>query len=193
MDIMNLPYQHPITGASVYYRAITNPRWLLENSSQGSFVNRFMAMMSANYKVNDWLSATYRVGIDSYDENQEYWVQKGSVGYPSDVSAFGTGLLRTSDGNNVITDQNFILTGQKNVNDDIDVTFNVGVNHRDDQYAQTGLESTNQVVFGLISHRNFTTTNSRDLRHNNLSYERRRILMGAYGELLLVTKLLVPT
>lgn len=182
IDLMNLPYQHPITGASVYYRGITNPRWLLENSSQGSFVNRFMAMMGANYKVNDWLSATYRVGIDSYDENQEYWVQKGSVGYPSDVAAFGTGLLRTSDGNNVITDQNFIVTGNRNINDDIDVTFNVGVNHRDDKYSQTGLESTNQVVYGLISHRNFTTTNSRDLRQNNLSYLQRRIIMGAYGD-----------
>ncbi|MBK8700357.1 MAG: SusC/RagA family TonB-linked outer membrane protein [Saprospiraceae bacterium] len=183
IDLMNLPYQNPITGASVYYRAITNPRWLLENSSQGSFVNRFMSMMGATYKVNDWLTANYRIGVDSYDENQEYWVQKGSVGYVADVAAFGTGLLRTTDGNNVITDQNFGISGQRELNDDLDITFNVGANHRDDKYSQTGLESSNQVVFGLISHRNFTTTNSRDLRNNNLSYIQRRIIMGLYGDL----------
>jgi TonB-linked SusC/RagA family outer membrane protein len=182
IDLTNWPYQHPVTGASVYYRGITNPYWILDNTKQGSYTNRLLSMISANYKVTDWLTANYRVGVDTYDEDQEYYTQKGSVGYPAGVAAFGTGLLRTTNGNNTITDHTFSLAGNRNINSDIDVSFNLGFNHRDDQYTQVGLESTNQVVFGLVNHRNFTVSNSRDLRGANLSYEQRRILQGVFGD-----------
>jgi TonB-linked SusC/RagA family outer membrane protein len=182
IDLMNLPYQNPITGASVYYRAITNPRWILDNTSQASKVNRFLTSFGTSYKINNWLSANYRLGLDSYNEAQSYHVQRGSVGYPSGVSNFGLGILRTTGGNNLIVDNNITLAGQKDLSSDINLSFNVGVNNRDDKYVQDGLESTSQVVFGLVSHRNFETTRSRDIRNNNLSYESRRILMGAFGD-----------
>ena len=185
IDLMNLPYQNPVTGASVYYRGITNPRWILENASQGSKVNRFISVLGANYQITDWLTANYKIGVDNYDEAQEYWVNRGAVGFPSAVAAFGTGLLRTSNGNNNIVDHNLSLSGTRKINDDLDISFNLGVNHRDDQYVQYGQESTNQVVFGLISHRNFTNNSTRDLRGNNLSYTSRRIIMGAFGDVTL--------
>ena len=185
IDLMNLPYQNPITGASVYYRGITNPRWLLENSQQGSITNRFLTMASAGYQMLDWLKATYTLGIDTYDEDQKYYVQRGAVGFPTtpvDVSAFATGLLRTSNGNNIVTDHNIRLTANRQLSNDIDLIATAGFNHRTDEYKQTGLESTNQVVFGLIAHNNFTKSASRDLRGSELSFTSKQIIMGAFGE-----------
>lgn len=185
IDFMNWPYQNPITGASVYYRNgndVTNPRWLLENARQGSYVNRFLSSMSTSYKLTDWLSATYRLGVDVYNEKQEYYVNKGSVGYPTAVSAFSSGLYRTINGTNSIYDHSFILNGNKNITKDIDLTANIGVNGRQDNYAQVGLESQGQVVFGLLEHRNFSNVNSRDIRNNNLNYRSRTNLLGAFAD-----------
>lgn len=188
IDLMGWPYKHPVTGASVYYRnnnSITHPRWLLENSRQGSYTNRFLSSMAANYQVLDWLKATYRLGIDSYTENQEYWVNRGSVGYPAEVAAFATGLYRTTSGTNTIYDHSIILSGAKNINADIDFTANVGVNARQDTYQQQGLESSNQVVYGLLEHRNFIDNNDRSIRNENLNRYERINLLGAFADVTL--------
>ena len=188
IDLMGWPYQNPVTGTPIYYRNggdITNPRWLLDNSRQGSYVNRFMSSMSATYSLIDWLKLSYRLGIDSYNEDQEYYVNRGASGFPNtpvDLTSFATGLYRTTAGKNTIYDHSIILSGGKNITTDIDFTANVGVNGRQDTYEQSGLESTNQVVFGLLEHRNFISNNDRDIRGNNLNYFERRNLLGAFAD-----------
>lgn len=185
IDLMNWPYQNPVTGASVYYRNggdITNPRWILDNTRQGSYVNRFMSQMNANYNLLDWMKLTYRVGIDVYNENQEYWVNKGSAGYPSAVANFASGLFRTTNGVNSIVDQSFILSGSHEINDNFDFSANIGVNNRSDTYEQDGMESINQVVFGIQNHRNFVVNNDQDIRGNNLDFRRRVNLLGAFAD-----------
>jgi TonB-linked SusC/RagA family outer membrane protein len=185
MDLMNWPYQNPLTGASVYYRnnnSITNPRWLLENSRQGSYVDRFFSQANVNYSLLNWLKLTYRLGLDTYNENQEYYVNKGSVGYVADVAVFANGLYRTTSGRNTIYDHSVILSGGRNITDAIDFTANIGVNGRQDDYRQQGLESSNQVVYGLLEHRNFIDNNDRSLRGDNLNYFQRSLLLGAFAD-----------
>lgn len=188
IDLMNWPYQNPITGGSVYYRNggdVTNPRWLLENSRQGSYTDRFLSVMSASYDILDWMKLSYRLGLDSYTEDQEYYVNRGASGFPSAVSAFATGLYRTVNATNTIYDHSFILSGGKNITEDLDFTANIGVNGRQDTYQQDGLESTNQVVYGFLNHRNFVTNNDQSIRGNNLDYFERRILLGAFADVTL--------
>ena len=185
IDLMGLPYTNPITGGSLYYRnnnSITNPRWLLENSGQTSNVNRFFNTINVNYDVTSWLKATYRLGIDTYTEQQSYFVNKGSVGYVTDVAALANGLYRTTTGTNTIYDNSALLTANKYLTDDIDLTAVIGVNGRQDNYIQEGISSQDQVVFGLLEHRNFITSNSRDIRLNNLNYRERRNILGAFAD-----------
>lgn len=116
INLMGWAYENPFTGAPVYYRNgndITNPRWLLENSGQTSYTDRFMSVMSASYDILDWLKASYRIGIDSYTENQEYYVNRGARGFPADISTFSTGLYRTTTGVNTIYDHSAILSAVK--------------------------------------------------------------------------------
>jgi TonB-linked SusC/RagA family outer membrane protein len=183
MNLMGWPYQNPVTGASVYYRnnnSITNPRWLLDNSRQGSLTNRFFGMMSANYALTDWLRLTYRMGLDNYAENQEYYINKGAVGFPSTAAVLGTGLYRTTTGVGNITDHTAILTFNKELTQDFNLTANLGVSSRTDTYKQEGMESTNQVVFGLLSHRNFIDNNDVTFRGGNLAYQRKKVILGAF-------------
>jgi TonB-linked SusC/RagA family outer membrane protein len=188
IDLMNWPYQNPLTGASVYYRnnnSITNPRWLLENAGQTNNVNRFLSSFSANYSLTDWLKATYRLGIDSYNEEQSYYSNRGATGFPVEVAAMSTGFYRTTNGVNTIYDHSFILSGNRSINKEIDLTANIGVNGRQDNYIQKGLESQGQVVFGLLEHRNFANVNSRDIRGNNMNFRERRNILGAFADVTL--------
>lgn len=183
LDITNWPYQHPVTGENVYYRntnGITNPRWVLNNALQTSLTNRFFSNISFNYDVTDWLKVSYRLGLDTYAERQTYSVQKGSVGYPSAAALIGTGLYRTVNVNNTILDHSFITSIQRDLNADLELNGIVGLNARTDEFVQTGLESSQQVVFGLLEHRNFATTTSRDFRGNNLNSTSRRSWYGVY-------------
>ncbi len=186
IDLTNWPFQNPVTGASVYYRNgndITNPRWLLDNSRVSSNTNRFFSNVSFNYDVTDWLKLTYRLGLDTYSEKQSYWVNKGAVGFPNSAAIFASGLLRTTDVTNTIIDHSVIASIQKKINADLDLTGIVGFNVRKDDFAQNGLESSGQVVFGLVEHRNFSNASSRDFRNTNRSNLNRistKTVVGAY-------------
>jgi len=183
IDLMGLPYEHPITKENIYYRnnnSITNPRWLLDHSRQTSLTNRFFSNIALNYDFTDWLKVSYRIGLDTYHEAQSYWLNKGSVGYPTSAALLANGLYRSIDGSNSIIDHTVMATIQQEFSKDFDFTGIVGFNSRTDEYEQTGLESSGQVVFGLLEHRNFSTTSSRDFRNNNLNYKTRRSWVGAY-------------
>lgn len=188
IDLMNWPYQNPITGAPIYYRNggdITNPRWLLDNARQGSYTDRLLSSMGLSYALLDWMKLSYRLGIDTYNESQEYYVNRGASGFPTALAAFGTGLYRTTAGNNEIYDHSLILSINRNLTSDIDITANVGVNGRQDTYKQQGVESTNQVVFGILEHRNFIDHNTRNLRNTQLNFYRRQIWLGAFADVTL--------
>jgi TonB-linked SusC/RagA family outer membrane protein len=191
IDLMGWPYQNPVTGGPVYYRNggdITNPRWLLENSRQGSYTNRFFSSMGATYDILDWLKLNYTLGIDSYGEDQEYYVNKGASGFPItpvDVTPFGTGLYRTTSAANTIFDHTVRFSGSRNLTDAIDISANVGVNARQDTYEQQGVESTGQIAFGVLEHRNFANHNTRDLRGVELNYFSRQIWLGAFADVTL--------
>lgn len=186
IDIERWPFQHPITGGNIYYRNgndIANSKWVLNNSKQTSQTNRFFNNISFNYDLTDWLTVTYRLGLDTYSEKLGYYVNKGGSGFPNDALIFGTGLYRTTDVTNTIVDHSALATIQRKLNADIDLTAIVGGNVRTDEYVQSGLESTGQVVFGLIEHRNFSNTASRDFRNtslSNLNKRRRQTWAGVY-------------
>lgn len=183
MDLMGWPYENPLTHASVYYRndnSITHPRWLLYNSAQESETNRFFTNVSLNYQFFDWLKVTYRLGLDTYNEKQSYWLNRGSVGYPTEAALLSTGLYRTVNFINTIIDHSAIASINKELSPDLDLTGIIGFNSRTDTNEQAGLESSGQVVFGLVEHRNFLQTTARDFRGNNLNTYNRRTWIGAY-------------
>jgi TonB-linked SusC/RagA family outer membrane protein len=183
IDLMGWPYENPNTHSSIYYRNgndITNPRWLLYNSQQTSLTNRFFSNISFNYDITDWMKVSYRLGYDTYSEKQTYWLNKGSVGYPSDIGLLSNGLYRSVTANNSIIDHTLMGTVQRDISNDIDFTGIVGFNSRTDNYEQSGLESSGQAKYGLIEHRNFAATTSRDFRGNNLNSISSRTWVGTY-------------
>jgi len=182
IDLMGWPYENPNDHSMVYYRndnGITNPRWLLENARQTNVTNRFFSSQSLNYKLTDWLNFTYRLGFDTYNERQSYWNNKGGGnGFDSHLTP---GAYRAVSDNNTVLDHSLMANFAKEINENWNITGVVGGNYRSNKYAQTGLESLGQVVYGLIEHRNFTSTLPTDWRGNPLNYVRNSAIGGLYG------------
>lgn len=177
VDLTNIPYQ-AADGRSVYYRSgndIQNPYWTVANSKTSQETDRFTGNMSMSYALNDWMNLTYRVGLDTYTELNSYGQNRGGVDGPT------LGILRTTSVRNSIWNHDLILSGERNLSDDLNLTATFGANSRRDTYAQDGIESQGQLVFGVLEHYNFTTPSSvNSFSGANLNQNFEENLVGVY-------------
>jgi len=155
IDLMGWEYQNPLDGSSVYYRAnngIQNPRWTVENATTQQLVNRVFGNFQVKYEIMKGLTASYRIGLDNYSEQQILRVNKGGV---SGGPKFVNGLYRTTDAIKTIWDHTGLLNYSTPLSSDFSLTADAGINYRIDKYTQEGMLSNQQLVFGVFDHSNF--------------------------------------
>lgn len=177
VDLMGLPYEKPSDHSQVYYRndnGIQNPVWTLYNSFTVDKVSRVYGQMSVKYDLLKNLNLTYRVGYDNYTEYQEYSQNKGGVATP-------TGILRSSTGTNTIWDHSILLSYNQALNNNFNLNFDGGVNARKDIYDQTGMTSTQQLVYGLMNHANFINHTTTSENGRSLVYSTETLGLGVFG------------
>ena len=173
-NLFGLPYERPDTGGSVYYRGnngMQHPLWTLHNAHDRDDVTRFIGNMGLSYEIADFLSISYRIGIDRTSLMNNYMINKNGVqGYAVN------GRYMTSNRNNVNYDQTVNLNGSVELNQDLDLTFLVGANLKSRNYELHQINSSEQFIFNFFDHQNFsvTTANSYFLRENTY---------GAYANL----------
>lgn len=155
VDLMGWPYQNPLDGSSIYYRAgndIQNPRWTANNAITTQKANRTFGSFQLRYDIMKGLNLTYKLGIDNYTEVQSLMVNKGGIdGGPS----YTGGMYRTVNDANTIWDHTLLANYVKSFGTDWNLNVDLGANLRQDSYVQTGMKSTQQLVFGLFDHSNF--------------------------------------
>lgn len=177
VDLTNIPFQ-ALDGRSVYYRAgndIQNPYWTVNNAKTTQLTDRFFANTSVIYELNDWSKLIYRLGLDTYSEANSYGQNRGGV--DGDV----TGIYRTISAQNTIWDHSLMWNAEKDLNDDLNLQLIVGLNSRRDAYKQDGIESTGQLVFGVLKHFNFTTNSAiNSFSGAGIEYEIESNQVGAY-------------
>jgi len=155
VDLMGLPFESPIDHRSVYYRRgndIQNPRWTTKYASSIDNVNRVYGSGNLRYDILENLNLSYRYGVDHFSEVQEYQLNKGSVQNDNYLN----GLYRTRDIRSTIWDQSVLLTMQQDIGEKITLDLLLGGSSVRNIYSTDGMESTNQLVFGLLNHTNFS-------------------------------------
>jgi TonB-linked SusC/RagA family outer membrane protein len=170
VDLMNLPYQSPIDGSNVYYRRgsiIQNPRWILNNAGDFEDVQRFFGTIQTDYEITPWLNVTYRIGIDQYTQNQTREQNKGGRSSPD-------GFMESSSRLNRITDQVLNFSYNFQLSDDFSLDGIIGGNIRREVRDYFATESTQQLVYGLFTHNNFSV-------HNSFTFNREENTLGVYG------------
>ncbi len=182
IDLAGLPFEDPVTKASVYFRGgndIVNPNWLVRNYVNTSDVQRFFNSTSLNYDLSDNFSITYRLGLDTYTELQELRYNKGG---PSGNLATNSGYYRTINITNTIWNQDLILNWKKEFSDKFSMSALLGGNSRYDNYSQNGLASQGQLAFGLFRHSNFQTSSSNDAYSGGtMTYTQEERRYGVYA------------
>ncbi|EAR02126.1 SusC/RagA family TonB-linked outer membrane protein [Maribacter sp. HTCC2170] len=168
VDLSNIPYTRA-DGGSLYYRetnSIQNPNWTVENSKTGQKVDRFFGNVSLSYELSENLSASYRYGLDIYNEGSFYGQQKGGI----DGNALG--LYRTQKIRNMITDHNMSINYDKDLNENFNLKLVGGFNANSILFERDGLESTNQIAYGVLKHWNFTNAASSN-SFNGINFQRK--------------------
>lgn len=174
LPLMDLPYQNPVTGQSVWYRsddAIVNPNWTVNNARVRQLTSRAFGASNFNYAINDNLNVQYRVGIDTYSENNEIRSNKGA-GFP-EASNFGEYTTYTNT--NTIWDHNLMLTGSYSLTDDLGLNFTLGATSKYERYDRIGISSSDQIVFDFFRHSNFNSRSS-------IEFTQYRNILGAYAQ-----------
>jgi TonB-linked SusC/RagA family outer membrane protein len=181
VDLANLPYENPNDRSSVYYRGsndITNPLWLVRYYSNTSNVNRFFNSSSINYDFNENFSLVYRIGLDTYTDEQELKYNKGGTGNNPNIIG---GMYQSVSIKNTIWNQDLILNYRKQLSEKFSLSALLGANNRYDSYEQFGVSSSGQVAFGLFNHSNFETSSSRNvLTGEPLNYFEEQRRLGVY-------------
>jgi TonB-linked SusC/RagA family outer membrane protein len=152
VDLQGRPWEDPITHASVYYRPggdMQNPLWTIHNVKVPDNVSRFFGKTGLTYTFNKDFKLLYRLGLDTYNEIQEVMYNKGGVQKPN-------GLYNTTNITNTIFNHDLIATYAHHLSKNLDLQVTAGGNLKNESFRSNGLSSTNQLVYGLMSHSNFS-------------------------------------
>ncbi|GAA0873538.1 SusC/RagA family TonB-linked outer membrane protein [Gangjinia marincola] len=181
-DINNLPFEDPVDGSNVYYlNAVDNPKWVLNNSLSTQKVNRFFNSVSLKYDFNDHINLTYRLGLDSFNERQSFYVNRGS----SDGNAiYANGYLRVRYLERQQWDHSLILTSNYKLNDDFGLAVIAGANSNRRTIFREGTIYQDQVLRDNFRPFNFETVSNIDpFTGTQIDFEEEINILGVYAQL----------
>lgn len=182
-DLANWPYQTP-DGASAYYRAnndIQNPKWTLYNSLTSQKTNRTFGNFNIRYTILKDFDLMYRIGYDYYNENHILTINKGGVTRSGELE-YTRGIYRTISANNRIWDHSVIGQYRTDLSSSLRLDITGGFNSFQQTYSQSGLKSTDQLVFGLFDHSNFINHDTRAEDGSDMDFYSDQQSIGVFAQ-----------
>jgi TonB-linked SusC/RagA family outer membrane protein len=182
INLMGLPWSNPVDGSSIYYRGgndIENPRWTAANDLSADKTYRTFGTFGLKYDLAKGLNVTYRFGLDLYQEFQSLEVNKGGKqGGPGYVN----GLYRNTNIQNSVLSNTASLNYNAKFGSNFSLDATGGFDMRHDAYTQSGVKSTQQIVFGLFDQSNFISHDINDEGGNALDYRSEEIREGVFAQ-----------
>ena len=175
IGIAQLPYAHPITGASIYYRSsngIQHPLWTVNNTGDAQMTHRVFGGVSAQYDISDNLNLRYSYGYDVYSEDNTSHQNKGGVDGDLETQS---GMYEKWNNTSTIFNHQVTINGDFELDDDWSVTFNAGAESVGREYDRNGVRSTGQNVFNVLRHYNFNS-------QEEIEFYSRRNVLGVFAQ-----------
>lgn len=120
-DLNGYPFENPVTGENVFYRALDNPLWTAKYNTYTSKVNRVFGNMALTYDVAPWLNLTAKGGINTYDETRRDVYRPGGNSVP-------LGQVTRRDITNTELDFTFLASANKDISEKINMHLLAGFN-----------------------------------------------------------------
>jgi TonB-linked SusC/RagA family outer membrane protein len=173
-NINNYPYQLPNGTQSYYDTSTDNPYWSMENNTYKDRVDRILAQFNVQYDFTDWLSASYRLGTDTYVHNIRQIDGIGSVGNASGAGAATTGGMADE---NIFVSQtsSYLNITAKKTFGDFNTTLLIGNEVNQSYTRDQGTTATGATVGGFSQISSYTT-------YTPFNADNRRRLIGLYAQ-----------
>ena len=131
-NLNEYPFENPVTGDNVYFRALDNPLWTAKYNTYSSKVNRVYGNMALTYDVTSWLNLTAKGGINTYSETRRDVVRPGGTFIP-------LGQVTRRDITNTELDFTFLASLQKDITEKINMRLLAGYNANQRYNNRTGI------------------------------------------------------
>tara|TARA_R110002096_G_C14660704_1_gene727760 strand:- start:12863 stop:15910 length:3048 start_codon:yes stop_codon:yes gene_type:complete len=171
IDLTELPYQNPLTGESVYYRNDNNPLWIINNAGINNDIVRVFGTFNANYKFNDKLNLTYRVGYGSEQFDRFSYSNKGGFN-----GAFLNGYLNIDALKEVEVDQTLMVSFNKDLTGDLNFEAQIGANSKLTTNKSFTSDFDQQIAYGFLRPDNYAA-----LSDSNY-FKARTNIAGVFGQ-----------
>ena len=168
-NLNGYPFENPVDGSNVFYRALDNPLWIAKYNLYTSKVNRVYGNMALTYDVLPWLNLTARGGVNTYHETRHNQIRPGGTTYP-------LGNVSKTELTNTETDLTFLATATKEIGERFSARLLAGFNANQRTYTES-------LLFGdQIIDPNVLSVGS-TLSQSASEYNQTRRLYGIFGEL----------
>lgn len=167
-DLNNLPFENPVTGANVFYRALDNPLWTAKYNLYNSQVNRVFGNMALTYDVAPWLNLTAKGGVNTYAETRRNVYRPGGNSVP-------LGQVTRADITNTELDFTFLASAQKDITEKINMHLLAGFN------ANQRYKNFNNVIGQTIIDPNLLILGGTNTQFAS-EYQSKRRLYGIFAE-----------
>lgn len=154
----------------------TNPIYDARFATYKDDVNRVIGNMNFNYSPTDWMTLSYRVGIDNYTDSREE-ITPGPKGIDGEVALSSTGFIEETRIVSRDLTSNFYVTLKKQWNSDWNTTLRLGNDVFERKYDRVSLSGSNFVIPGFYNVNNTTQV----FASQGKSIRR---LVGFYGDLM---------
>jgi TonB-linked SusC/RagA family outer membrane protein len=168
-NLLEYPFENPVTGDNIFYRALDNPLWLIKNSRYNSDVNRAFGNLALSYDVTSWLNLTARGGMNTYTDNRTNFLRSGSNSDPN-------GELWSDDLKNREIDLNYLATVNTGFGENFDLRFTAGLNINERKYTRRFTEGDNIISPGTYA---LNAVSTQIVRQDYRELQR---LYGAFGD-----------
>lgn len=153
--------------------AVADPMWVVNETPLNNKINRVLGNIGATYEVKDWLNFSYKIGVDNYTDIRKRYRPTSDVNTTARV---GDMLDWRATVNQI--ESNFYITGDFDVNKDLDVSYLVGGNINERSYDKIETIGKEQVIPRFVNITNYVT-------HEVTAYQSHRRTAGVFGELTL--------
>lgn len=173
-DLHGQPFEDPVTHESIFMLGrgtADNPLWSATYNGFSSDVTRTIANVSAGYSVKDWFDIDYRIGINTYNQEDLEWFRPGSRG------AGGLGEIISGYNSFEEIESIFMLSKKARFNESFALQARVGHNVNQRSVESQYFQGTQMLDFNIID-----IDNTISQVTNGGDYERQR-LIGVFGEL----------
>lgn len=178
-DVQGQPYQNPVDFGSEFMVArgqADNPYWSYENAGVESNVNRILASMDFSYDFNDWINATYKIGINTYTEELLDFIRRGSTGPSSNP---GAGRIVEDNTRFQEIESNFIINFTPKISETFSLRGLIGHNVNQRTTDRQAVQGIGYVVFDIDD-----LDNTNEVTPFGGTYQQRRIY-GVFGDVTL--------